>query len=244
MTPSARPQKPARASDSLLTVDLGSGSTTVLVRQHPRARRASVRITADGQGVVVVIPAWGCVGDGLAVAQEHAQWIRERLAAQPPRTLFADGSMIPLRGRQTLVRHLATLDRGIVEDGDTLRVGGPAGGVAERLQAWLRGEARRDITRRIVPMAAYLGLQPTRISIRDTTSRWGSCSSSRALSFSWRLILAPSSILDYVVAHEMAHLVVRGHGTDFWQIVARLTDDVADSRAWLRRHGRDLFRFG
>ena len=89
-----------------------------------------------------------------------------------------------------------------------------------------------------------LGRAPSAIAVRDTRSRWGSCSSKGALSFSWRLVLAPPAVLDYVVAHEMAHLVVRGHGPDFWKTVTLLGGDVADARTWLRRHGRDLFRYG
>jgi predicted metal-dependent hydrolase len=92
--------------------------------------------------------------------------------------------------------------------------------------------------------AEHLGRPLLRISVRDVRSRWGSCSSAGALSFSWRLILAPPAVLDYVVAHEVAHLAERGHGPEFWRTVARLTEHMDAGRAWLRRHGRELFRYG
>ena len=112
------------------------------------------------------------------------------------------------------------------------------------IEAWLRGEARRVLSDRISAKADQTGRLPIRISVRDTRSRWGSCSSAGALSFSWRLILAPPEVLDYVVAHEMAHLTHPGHGSEFWLTVARLTDQMDAGRAWLRRHGRELFRYG
>ncbi len=125
-----------------------------------------------------------------------------------------------------------------------LVVGGEAESISRRIEAWLRGEARRVLTERAGAQAERLGRSPGRISIRDTRSRWGSCSSAGMLSFSWRLILAPPEVLDYVVAHEMAHLAQRGHGAEFWRIVARLTAHMDAGRAWLRLKGRDLFRYG
>ena len=116
--------------------------------------------------------------------------------------------------------------------------------MSPHIEAWLRGEARRVLTDHICAKAEKSGRGPTRIAIRDTRSRWGSCSSAGALSFSWRLILAPPEVLDYVVAHEMAHLAHPGHGPEFWRTVAQLTEHMDAGRAWLRRHGRGLFRYG
>ncbi|MFO1120623.1 MAG: YgjP-like metallopeptidase domain-containing protein [Rhodospirillales bacterium] len=129
-------------------------------------------------------------------------------------------------------------------DGDRLRVGGDAGSVPGRIRRWLRDEARRAIEARIVAKAALLPRLPAAISLRDTRSRWGSCSSGGRLSFSWRLILAPPPVLDYVVAHELAHLRHHGHGPAFWAAVDELSDQVRAARAWLRRHGSTLSRYG
>jgi predicted metal-dependent hydrolase len=216
----------------------------LLVRRNPRARRSSLRISADGEGVIVVLPARKRLEDGVAIAREHAGWIRDRLRAVPRRVPFADGAVLPVHGRSLVVRHTPARRARVEESGNTLAVGGEAGDIPRRIEAWLRDEARRVLTERAAAQAQSLARCPSRISIRDARSRWGSCSSSGVLSFSWRLILAPPEVLDYVVAHEMAHLAQRGHGPEFWRIVARLTGHVDDGRAWLRQHGRDLFRYG
>lgn len=225
-------------------LDLGTVETALLVRRHPRARRASLRISADGEGVVVVIPPHGRLEDGVAIARRHAGWIRDRLGSLPARVPFADGATIPMHGRTRVVRHVATEQSGVREDGDMLAVGGSAESVGAQIEAWLRGEARRMVTVLAHAKAEHLGRPLLRICVRDVHSRWGSCSSAGALSFSWRLILAPPAVLDYVVAHEVAHLAERGHGPEFWRTVARLTEHMDAGRAWLRRHGRELFRYG
>jgi predicted metal-dependent hydrolase len=243
---SRRPRrlKGAASTSSRLVVDLGSVETALLVRRHPRACRASLRLSTDGEGVVVVIPAQGRLEDGVAIARRHADWIRDRLESVPARVPFAEGAAIPVYGRTRVVRHVATGRPGVRENGEMLAVGGSAESVRAQIEAWLRGEARRVVTALAHAKAERLGHPLLRISVRDVRSRWGSCSSAGALSFSWRLILAPPAVLDYVVAHEVAHLAERGHGPAFWRTVARLTEHMDVGRAWLRRHGRNLLRYG
>jgi predicted metal-dependent hydrolase len=229
---------------SRLVLDLGTIETALLVRRHPRARRTSLRLTVDGDGIVVVIPACRPLEYGVAIARRHAQWIRDRLDALPSRVRFTDGAVLPICGRPRVVRHAATLRAGVSEDDALLIVGGPVEAVPGSIEAWLRNEARRVSMELACAKGEHLGRAPQRVSVRDTRSRWGSCSSAGALSLSWRLILAPPAVLDYVVAHEVAHLVERGHGPDFWRTVARLTEHMDAARTWLRRHGRELFRYG
>jgi predicted metal-dependent hydrolase len=236
--------KIARSISSRLVLVPGMVETALVVRRHPRARHASLRLSADGEQVIVVIPPRGRLEDGLAIAGRNAEWIRDRLEAVPPRVPFADGAAIPVHGRTRVVRHLASERAGVREHGEMLAVGGAVESLARQIETWLRGEARRVVTALAHPKAGQLGHRIHRISVRDTRSRWGSCSSAGALSFSWRLILAPPTVLDYVVAHEVAHLAERGHGPEFWRTVARLTAHMDSGRAWLRRHGRELFRYG
>ena len=113
-----------------------------------------------------------------------------------------------------------------------------------RLQDWLTGQARKDLSDRVAHHAGALGLRPRRISVRDQTSRWGSCSSTGQLCFSWRLVLAPRHVLDYVAAHEVAHLAEMNHSTRFWALVARTFHDMGRSKAWLNAHGRELHCYG
>ena len=238
-----RPKSAGSTSARLVLVP-GVVEPALLVRRHPRARRASLRLSADGEQVIVVLPARGRLEDGAAIARRHAEWIRERLEAVPARVPFADGAAIPVHGRTCVVRHVSSEPAGVRDRGETLAVGGAAEDVARQIEAWLRGEARRVVTALAHAKAERLGRGIARISVRDARSRWGSCSSAGALSFSWRLILAPPPVLDYVVAHEVAHLAERGHGPEFWRTVARLTVHMEAGRLWLRRHGRELFRYG
>jgi predicted metal-dependent hydrolase len=229
---------------SLFPLDLGSRTTLLQVCRHPQARRISLRIAADGDGVVVVVPAGIRPEAGIDHARRNIPWIRARLATLPPRVAFADGAVLPVLGCDLLVRHRTDQRAGVRQEGSILAVGGGAQDLPRRLTAWLRAAARAALTASASGKAAVLGRSPAAIAVRDTRSRWGSCSSKGALSFSWRLIFAPPTVLDYVVAHEMAHLRVRGHGPDFWRTVALLGGDVEDARGWLRQHGRDLFRYG
>jgi hypothetical protein len=215
-----------------------------VVRRHPRAHRISIRLSADGEGIIAVVPARAPLEDAVAMARQHADWIRGRLQALPERVPFTNGAVLPVHGRQLAVRHIGTNRAGVRDTGKLLVVGGRAEDVSPHIEAWLRGEARRVLTDHISEKAGKSGRGPTRIAIRDTRSRWGSCSSAGALSFSWRLILAPPEVLDYVVAHEMAHLAHPGHGSEFWRTVAQLTEHMDAGRVWLRRHGRGLFRYG
>jgi predicted metal-dependent hydrolase len=122
-----------------------------------------------------------------------------------------------------------------------------AGGVEHvdrRVSDFLKREARHDLQRSAEAYADELGVKVKRLSIRDQSSRWGSCTSAGSLSFSWRLILAPPYVLDYLAAHEVAHLVEMNHSARFWRVVARVCGSVERAKVWLDTHGNDLHRYG
>jgi predicted metal-dependent hydrolase len=227
-----------------VSVDLDGVRTELQVRRHPRARRISLRLSTDGDSVILALPRNRRLEEGLAVARAHASWIRARLDNQAPRIAFADGAEIPVNGRPLIITVVPQGLRGPQIDGGHLRIGGSSATLDQRVRAFLRAEARRIVLSRIAEKLHRLPRPPAAVSVRDTRSRWGSCSQAGRLSFCWRLILAPPPILDYVVAHELAHLTHRGHGPAFWNAVDALCSDVAAKRAWLRQHGRELFRYG
>jgi predicted metal-dependent hydrolase len=222
----------------------------LVIRRHPRARRLTLRLPVGGDGVVVTIPERAAFADGVALARTNSGWIAERMGSRPERVGFCNGAVLPLRGTEHEIRHLPAgaqvraHARVSVEDGRIL-ISGPEAELAARLEAWLRRQARGDLEEHVRRLAPQLGRPVGRIGVRDTRSRWGSCSTAGNLSFSWRLILAPSEVLEYVVAHELAHLAERNHGPRFWAVVAELHGDGVDhARAWLRRHGPGLHRYG
>jgi predicted metal-dependent hydrolase len=222
------------------------------VRRSDRARRA--RLTVDPAGrVVVVLPRRATLHAAAELVARHEAWLERhvarareagaRLASRPPldggRVLRVHGS--PLRVE--VVDGLAGRVRGsVVLAGDRLvvRSGRDGAAVATLLEGWLRARARAVLAERVAERAVRMGVAPGRVTVRDQRSRWGSASASGALSFSWRLVLAPPDVLDAVVVHELAHLVVRDHSPAFWAVVRRHAPHADAARAWLRRHGHEL----
>ncbi len=226
------------------TVDLNGHDVAVTVRRSARARRLILRVAFDTGDVVVTIPKGTPFEHGLVMARSRADWILERLDRLPPHVAFQPEAIIPVLGAPHRVVHRPEARQRVRREPGSLLVGGPVGTVNDAVHRWLRSEARREVRMRSLEKAARLGVTVTGIAVRDTRTRWGSCSATGTLSFSWRLILAPEPVLDYVVAHEVAHLRIRGHGADFWKTAGSLTDDMQTSRAWLARHGHTLHRYG
>ncbi len=194
--------------------------------------------------IQVVVPAGLDEAEAIRFVGRHAGWIRSRLAALPAARPFIDGARVPVLGLDHVIRHdPAWRGPGRRLDGE-IRVGGGPEHLPRRVRDLLVAEARQVLTDRARHMAETLGARIRGITLRDTRSRWGSCSSAGGLSFSWRLILTPDPVLTYVVAHEVAHLQELNHSPRFWALVTRLVPDAALSRAWLRRHGAELLRIG
>ena len=234
---------------------------------HPPAlaARHRLRVTIHPErGVVVTIPGAGRRGwarpDPVITAflAEREPWVRRHLTRQAAartrlddRPALDEGRLVPYRGVPHRIR-VATAPAGVgrsrvsrvgAEDGDELLVERAARdrrSTAAILEGWFRVRARGDIERAIERHAPVLGVTPARITIRDTTSRWGSCSRKGSLSFSWRLVLAPPEALETVAAHELCHLRVFGHSERFWGLLATRVPDHLAWRRWLRRHAPEL----
>ena len=214
------------------------------LRESPRTQRMTLRVDA-ARGLIQVVVPHGLPEEVVCrFVGRHDGWVRTRLEAMPPALPFADGAAIPFRDLDHVIRHTPGLRGGTrALDGEIL-VGGGAEHVARRVRDFLVAEARRHLWPRVRDKAADVGARVAALGVRDPRSRWGSCSSTGRLSFSWRLVLAPDRVLDYVVAHEVAHLKELNHSARFWSLCARLTDDVAGSRAWLKANGPRLLRYG
>ena len=154
------------------------------------------------------------------------------------------GARLPLRGKLHEIRAAARGPAPVWCEDGIIWVRGDAAHAGRRVLDFLKRQARATFETRALYHAAKLGVAPSRITVRDTASRWGSCSSTRSLSFSWRLILAPDFVLDYVVAHEVAHLKEMNHSPRFWAHVRSLVADIEAPQTWLKVHGRELQRYG
>ena len=231
-------------SDPDLVLDLAGRAVPLRIRRNARARRLILRIDGERDGVVVTLPRHVPVEEGLDLARGKAAWIVRQLDRLAPRIPFADGAVVPVLGVDYRVRFDPAGRKPVHRGGGEIVLAGHPEHLARRLTDWLRGEAKRLIAPRAHAKAETLGRSPAAITVRDTRSRWGSCSVDGKLSFSWRLVMAPEHVLDYVVAHEVAHLVERNHGPRFWDLAAELTSDVKSARAWLNAFGARLHRYG
>jgi predicted metal-dependent hydrolase len=221
----------------------------IRLQRHRQARRYTLRIQSSTREVVLTIPPRGTLKEAREFAQQHGGWIAARLDRLPKAAPFAHGVVVPLRGVPHRIVHRRG-ERGTVwtEKGPGgepfLCVAGAAPHVDRRISDFLRREAKRDLDAASLRYAQALGVRVKRVAVRDQSSRWGSCSTTGVLSFSWRLILAPNSVLDYLAAHEVAHLVEMNHSTRFWRLVAKMCPEHERAKVWLDVHGTDLHRYG
>jgi predicted metal-dependent hydrolase len=232
-------------------LELEALGAPIEVRRHPAARRLTLRVSKTKRAVIVTVPADCQMEDAGRFVKSNLDWVRDRLGRVPAPIPFADGARIPLRGRLHRVCFLgAVRARQVVEvagEGAAvpqLLVSGRLEHAPRRLRDWLYEQAKVDLAGCVARHTRTLDVKARSISLRDQTSRWGSCTAGGLLSFSWRLILAPGHVLDYVAAHEVAHLVEMNHGPRFWKQVARCMPRLEEAKRWLRSHGADLHRYG
>ena len=234
---------------SAIDVEFDGEVYPVRLRRHPRARRYTLRIHSGTREVVLTMPPRGSAKQAREFAQKHGAWIAARLRRLPDAAPFAHGTVLPLRGVEHRIEHRRSA-RGTVwieagSDGaQLLCVAGEAPHLPRRVRDFLKREAKRDLEAASRRAALAVGVALKRVSIRDQSSRWGSCSTTGVLSYSWRLILAPPYVLDYLAAHEVAHLVHMNHSRAFWRVVERICPHMARAKAWLDAHGTDLHRYG
>ncbi|MTI01148.1 M48 family metallopeptidase [Roseibium sp. RKSG952] len=220
----------------------------IRVKPNNRAKNYHLRVPPDMSGPVLTVPKGGTLARAQDFAERYAGWLFERLSRRPDRVPLGPGDSVPLRGVDHVIVATGTL-RGLVTTGGTganpeIRVPGLEEHVPRKVMTWLKARAKEELTAACMHHAERVGKKVEGIAVRDTTSRWGSCSTSGRLSFSWRLILAPPEILDYVAAHEVAHLVEMNHSKRFWDLCETLAPQTPTARYWLRDHGVLLHSYG
>ncbi len=216
----------------------GLPGVEVALRRSAQARRFSLRVSAQTGAVTLTMPQRARESEALIFLRAQTDWLREALVQIAPRQVLGYGVQIPVEGR--LLTLAPGTGRSIRAEGDLLLVPGDPARLPARLQSWLKVLARDRLALAVDRHAAALGRAVSDITLRDTRSRWGSCTSEGRLMFSWRLIMAPPSVLDYVAAHEVAHLIEMNHSDRFWAVVERLYPGWQMQRAWLRSEGTAL----
>jgi len=228
------PVSKTRASTHILP---GDPPVEVSLRRSSRATRYSLRVSRSDGRVSLSLPLWASESEALVFLRDREAWVRRHLQTAPVPAEARIGAQVPVCGRPCAVAEGSGRAARFV-DGVIAVPRGPREG--PRIKALLSSLARDRLSRAVAVHAAALGRTHGQLTLRDPKSRWGSCSSKGDLMFSWRLIMAPPAVLDYVAAHEVAHLVEMNHSDAFWQICARLRPDYREHRDWLRRHGAEL----
>ena len=212
----------------------------------PRARR--LRISISDNGVALILPAGFPLGEGEAFLRKNADWVLQQLEkrekhAERNKTQALPRDVLLLRGQPTQVQVIEETDRKararVEEYGGKLNVRIPVGAGEDTpriLEAWLRELARQEIEAVVSVQAKRMHAAPKSLTIRDQRTRWGSCSSRGTLSFNWRLIMVPPAVMEYVVIHEMAHLFVPNHSSEFWRLVQSYFPAYKEARSWLRKN--------
>ncbi len=250
-----RSAKPASLHIDYLDID--GRQVPVTAMYNPRAHRIIVRVDLAAGSVQVTSPSRRGMAKALEFALEQRQWIADRLEHVAPPVPFVNGAHIPYRGREHLIRHVSRRRAALENAGPVWRrpasetlgrpeicVTGEADFIQRRVTDWLKARAREELNETALAYADTFNVRPARITMRDQTSRWGSCSTTRSLSFSWRLIMAPPHVLDYVSAHEVAHLRHMNHGARFWSLVESALPNYESAKRWLEINGPGLHRYG
>jgi predicted metal-dependent hydrolase len=225
-------------------LDVDGVDVPVIIAENSRSRRLTLRIVPGGKELRLSAPPKTPYREIDAFLYKHRNWVAARLLHMPEVQQLIDGVKIPLRGVPHRIVHQGR-DRGlgkVVEcDGELqIHVFGDVRHLSRRVVDFLKKQARADLVQAVDHHGSILGVKAKSITLRDTTSRWGSCSSSGALSFSWRIILAPPNVLDYLAAHEVAHLREMNHSPRFWKLVEETCPHTQTSKAWLKAHGSTL----
>lgn len=225
-------------------IDCAGMRIAVMFRRNRAARRLVLRLNPEGTAAIVTVPGGVSRAQALEFVERSADWLSERLSQRGASIMLRPGHRIPLRGIDHEIRHL-DLRRGTVTVdpvANIINVPGDLPHVPRRIADFLKVAARHEITEASKRYAEAMGAKFRRISIRDQKSRWGSCSAAGDLSYSWRLILTPSYVLDYVAAHEVAHLVHMNHGRKFWRLVLTHCPNAGKAKKWLKEHGHGVHR--
>lgn len=239
-----KPVARRRSAPSEQAYDVGGRTLPLKVIEHPRATRLTLRLDSAAGGLRVTVPPGMGPGEVDRFLVRHEGWIAARLSKLPDRPKMRPGVKMPLKGVPHLVVHepsrRGSVIREMSAEGPRLVVHGERVHLPRRLADFLKKEARAHIEPLAHRHAAAIGRRIKAIRYKDTRSRWGSCTAGGVLSFSWRIAMAPPAIIDYLVAHEVAHLAEMNHGPGFWKLCKELCPETPKARDWLKRNGAAL----
>ena len=208
----------------------------VIIHKNALSRSLRLRVDRTGQ-LVLSMPKWVSVKQGIRFVTEQSDWIEQQLQKRPRQWMFQNGMTVCFLGQNLTIMHDAHARRGVWIEGDILHVSGDETFLHRRVCDFMKRAAYPVIQKHALALAAQINEKISKITLKDVSTRWGSCSADKKLVFCWRLALAPDFVLDYIIAHEVAHLREMNHGPAFWRLTTTLTPHKADANIWLRKHG-------
>lgn len=235
-----------------MKITLLTGKTFELEKEFPfplkvvrsrRSRRLTLRIDSKKREAVLTMPGLCTQKKAWQFVREHQQWVEQKLAEIPVARDFEDGKVISLLGQEVVIRHNAQSLSAAHLTGGVLEVGGQKAFLHRRVKDFIKRCAREELLRRSRLLAAKIGCTVENVAVKDTISRWGSCSTLNNINYNWRIALAPECVIDYLTAHEVAHLRHHDHSPEFWRCVQELCPQSAAGRLWLKMHGRELYLY-
>jgi len=228
--------------DKMALVTNSGQTVNVRLEVNPKARRLILRLDERKREAVAIAPSKRKLGEAAAFARDRLDWISEHLQALPDHIVLQDGAIFSLRDTPCEITLEGRGRRAYLADGtpQILHVPGAPETIGARVERFLRKSAKDDLSEAVIRYCDILGVEARKVTIKDTRSRWGSCTSDGRLAFSWRLIMAPTEVLEYVAAHECAHLLEMNHSAAFWAHVGKCRPTWKAERNWLRKNGREL----
>jgi predicted metal-dependent hydrolase len=235
-------KKPSPVEERLHVV--AGRSLPLRIVENRRARRLTLRIDTGGRGLRITVPPGVARREVDRFLNRHQDWLEQRLAKVPRRPNVRPGIKLPIRGVPHRIVHEPGTRGTVTASKKTgeplLTVHGEREHLSRRITDFLKRQAKRDIEALVEKHTTTIRKRAKAIRYRDTVSRWGSCTSEGNLSFSWRIMMAPPAVIDYLVAHEVAHLKEMNHGAKFWTLCEKLCPETERCRAWLKRNGGAL----
>lgn len=213
------------------------------VIKAPRAKRLTLKVDSKERQAVLSIPPRCTQKQAISFVKMHQDWIIKGLKDLPQTQRFTSGQSISLFGKEILIQHAPEKRWGARIENDILYVSGGSEFTHRRVKDFIKKQAQANFLKLSQKQAAKIGCEVNDVVIKDTKSRWGSCSSLNNINYNWRLALAPKEVIDYIVAHEVSHLAHQDHSEDFWQCVATLCPKYEIGQTWLKQHGKELYIF-
>ncbi len=215
----------------------------IKIIKSPKAKRLTLRIDAKERLPILTIPSRCSAKRAVEFVEMHRAWLEENLQKIPAIKHFENGEKISLMGKEYIINHCPQKRCGVMIEEDNIIVSGSKEFLHRRICDFIKKKAQEQLLKKSQTLANKIGCHVNHVSIKDTKSRWGSCSSLENINYNWRICMAPKYVINYLVAHEVSHLLHQDHSREFWQCVKKLCPDAAKGRLWLKNYGKELYRY-